>query len=125
MENKQEFRVCVTGGRNFTNRQIVRDALDALDAATKITHLAAGGATGADEEARLWCMVGFTKYKADWLTHGLHAGSIRNAEMLDDFKPDLLVAFPGGVGTADCVQKAIKRGIPVRRYIVTVKYVEE
>ena len=33
--------------------------------------------------------------------------------MLDKGKPDLVVAFPGGIGTADMVAKARGAGIPV------------
>jgi hypothetical protein len=37
---------------------------------------------------------------ADWETHGRAAGPIRNEKMLT-WKPDLVVACPGGDGTAD------------------------
>lgn len=47
--------------------------------------------------------------------YGKSAGPIRNQTMLDDGKPDLVLAFPGGRGTADMVAKAEKHGIPVRR----------
>lgn len=32
-----------------------------------------------------------------------------------DQRADLLIAFPGGAGTADCVRQAEKLGIPVLR----------
>ena len=51
--------------------------------------------------------------KADWDKHGKSAGPIRNARMLG-WKPDVVVAFPGDVGTRDCVSKAKAAGIPVR-----------
>ena len=39
--------------------------------------------------------------------------------MLDEGKPDLVVAFPGGRGTADMIRKAEGAGVPV----VTVPFV--
>ena len=47
---------------------------------------------------------------ADWTKHGKAAGPIRNQKMLDEC-PDLVVAFPGGKGTADMVRRAMKAGI--------------
>jgi ABC-type Fe3+-hydroxamate transport system substrate-binding protein len=35
--------------------------------------------------------------------------------MIEEGKPDLVVAFPGGRGTADMVAKAEAAGIPVQR----------
>lgn len=34
--------------------------------------------------------------------------------MIATFKPDLVVAFPGDSGTANCVEMAHKYGVPVR-----------
>lgn len=43
------------------------------------------------------------------------AGPRRNRRMLASFHADLLVAFPGGKGTRDCVAAAGELGIEVRR----------
>ena len=53
---------------------------------------------------------------ADWNRHGRAAGFIRNEQMLDQQKPDLVVAFWDGQsrGTAHTIAEAAKRGIPVR-----------
>jgi len=45
-------------------------------------------------------------FPADWEKDGLAAGPMRNQRMLDEGKPDLVIAFPGGRGTADMVQRA-------------------
>jgi hypothetical protein len=50
---------------------------------------------------------------ADWNTHGRAAGPIRNQRMLDEVKPELVVAFPGGRGTADMVRRAREAGVNV------------
>jgi predicted polyphosphate/ATP-dependent NAD kinase len=46
------------------------------------------------------------------LTQGKAAGIIRNQRMLDEGKPDLVIAFQGGDGTADMVRRANKSKIP-------------
>ena len=52
-------------------------------------------------------------YMADWEGLGRKAGPIRNQRMLDEGKPDLVVAFPGGRGTADMVRRARSAGLDV------------
>jgi hypothetical protein len=51
---------------------------------------------------------------ADW-SIGRKAGPIRNQRMLDEHAPDLVVAFPGGRGTADMVRRARKSGVEVAK----------
>lgn len=80
------------------------------------TVLINGAAAGADALAVSWALSrGLTieSYAADWKTHGRAAGPIRNQQMLDAGKPELVVAFPGGDGTADMVRKARATGVEV------------
>lgn len=108
-----ERRVLVTGGRAFTDRALVFDTLDSL---VPIAVIIEGGATGADGLARWWAHrrgVPVETYPADWLAHGKAAGPIRNGQMLLHGKPDLVVAFPGGRGTADMVRQAQDAGVAV------------
>ncbi len=75
-----------------------------------------GGAKGADELARSWARINSVPcytYRADWDQYGKAAGSIRNQTMLDDGKPDRVLAFPGGTGTADMVRRAKKANLPI------------
>jgi hypothetical protein len=55
-------------------------------------------------------------FYADWDKHGRAAGPIRNQQMLDEGKPDLVVAFllPQGSGTLDMIRRTEKAGIEVR-----------
>ena len=119
--------VVVTGGRHYRDRKVVDDALDLL--APDI--LVQGDATGADELARNWARrrsVPFLSYPADWFGYGKAAGPHRNTKMLDllvvhlaagrgEIEDKIIVAaFPGGVGTADCIAKAKRRSIDVRAF---------
>lgn len=75
-----------------------------------------GVATGGDtvgHDWATWVGVPTRRFPADWAKHGKSAGSIRNQLMLFDGKPDLVIAFPGGRGTADMVRKARKASIEV------------
>ena len=49
--------------------------------------------------------------RLDWKKYGKKAGPLRNQQMLEEGKPDLVVAFPGGNGTADMVRRAKKANI--------------
>ncbi len=75
-----------------------------------------GLALGADLMAEDWGIryaLNIRRFKADWDTHGKAAGPIRNQQMIDQGKPDLVIAFPGGRGTADMVAKTREAGIDV------------
>ncbi len=75
-----------------------------------------GGATGTDSAAADFATVNFCKleeYPADWKMFGRIAGYIRNKQMLFEGKPDLVVAFPGGKGTAMMVALANSAGVKV------------
>jgi hypothetical protein len=109
------YRVLVAG-----TREGARDAL--LD--TELTRLApdvilCGDCRGVDRLAASGARahgVELVAFPADWLTHGRAAGPIRNQQMLDEGKPDLVVAFPitGSRGTLDMTRRAERAGVAVR-----------
>ena len=103
-------------GRDYTNKAVIRTTMEAwLEAGDSIIH---GGAPGADmlaAEVAQELGIPARAYPADWRKHGRAAGPIRNQLMLDDGKPDIVVAFPGGKGTADMIRRAMGRV-----FIVTV-----
>lgn len=110
--------VLVTGGRAYKKRETVFTALSRVHTSTPITLLVHGGARGADQYAAQWAVangVPVKMYAADWDKYGRPAGTRRNAIMLAEAKPDLLVAFPGGTGTADMVRRAEKAGLRIDR----------
>jgi hypothetical protein len=76
-----------------------------------------GHAYGADQLAEAWAderEVPSMIFPAEWNLRGKAAGPIRNQRMLDEGKPDLVIAFPGGRGTDDMVARAEKAGVPVQ-----------
>lgn len=116
------MRVLVCGGRDYADYPAVKQVLDAIHVKTPITRLIHGDARGADHLAERWArwhFVAFSPYPANWSLHGGSAGRKRNQVMLDDGKPDLVIAFPGGRGTADMVRRAKAAGVPVREIAAT------
>lgn len=112
------MRVLVCGGRAYGDSHRVFQVLDTLHREAGIDVVIEGGARGADALARSWAEHPYgcgsvETYEADWETHGTFAGPARNKRMLEEGKPDLVVAFPGGKGTADMVRKARKAGVEV------------
>jgi YspA, cpYpsA-related SLOG family len=109
------MKVIVCGGRDYPSPSHVFAGLDDLHAERPISELMQGGATGVDQFARDWAIYNGVKRwvcHADWKTHGKAAGPMRNQRMLE-WKPDVVVAFPGGRGTADMVRRARDTGIEV------------
>jgi hypothetical protein len=114
-EKFRGFTVLVTGGRDFADRRWLSEVLTELNARYNFRCLIHGAARGADSLAEEWGLqngVYPKPFPADWQKHGRKAGPIRNAEMLKE-KPDLVIAFPGGKGTADMVKRAKQAGIEV------------
>jgi hypothetical protein len=75
-----------------------------------------GMAPGVDTVAVDWAVCNWCKwheFTADWDKYGRAAGPIRNKQMLLEGKPDLVVAFPGGRGTAGMIKLAKEAGVPV------------
>jgi hypothetical protein len=131
----EEYKVIVCGGRGFgidkAEHQYIQTCLTALfvgfanqtdDPQTWVPpdnlKIITGGAEGVDSAAIDWAVVNwvnFEEVKADWKKYGKAAGPIRNQQMLD-MSPKLVVAFPGGAGTADMIQRAKKKGTLVIQF---------
>lgn len=123
MSDPQRIKVVVTGGRSYEDRKTAYNVLSTLGLADKDEYrmpteieIAHGGARGADTIADDWAVVHWvpvTVFEAEWDRYGKKAGALRNTKMLKEYEPDLVVAFPGGKGTAHCCWQARSMGIPV------------
>ncbi len=113
-------RVLVCGGRSFSDRGLMARTLapyKTIPFTEASEHIIIhGDAPGADTLADQWCDVfGVRKhvFPANWDKEGRAAGPIRNQRMIDEGKPDLVIAFPGGRGTADMIRRANAAKLPV------------
>ena len=112
------MRVLVCGGREFNDYGLLADTLVSLIGQynPEDVTIISGHARGADKLGERFANANECKlliFPADWDKHKKAAGFIRNQQMIDKGKPDLVVAFPGGRGTADMVRRAKKHGIEV------------
>lgn len=111
------MKVLVSGGRKYSNINRLFEYLDELDEEIVISEIIQGGATGADSLAKRWADakgIPTQTFMADWARYGNGAGNIRNQEMLDVAKPDLVVAFPGNEGTKDMVTRSRFEDVEVK-----------
>jgi len=118
------MRVVVFGGRDFCDEHWLKQELCDLvwqrnrfaSVPKQITTLIHGGAPGVDQMAGMFgigCGLKVLEFRADWAKYGKAAGPIRNKQMIDEGKPELGVAFPGGKGTANMIKQLKAAGIPV------------
>jgi hypothetical protein len=109
------IRICVCGGRDFNDKQLVYETLDKFLKIRQDIIIVNGDARGADSLATEWAKERNVKcelFPANWEKHKRAAGPIRNKEMIDS-KLDVLVAFPGGKGTQNMIAQCKKNNVKV------------
>lgn len=133
------MRVLVCGGRRFGDRQDVFRRLDELARDHGPLTVIQSGGIGADEIARDWWATApdetnlitelaswddlsepdaAIRRRADGSEYDALAGPRRNRRMLMH-RPDLVLAFEGGKGTADMVRQARQAGVRVVEVFAT------
>lgn len=114
------YKFLITGGRDYADYNFVAHILNSAKAHFKDNMaICQGGAKGADALAKLWAQrngVPCFQCDSNWNFYGKRAGMLRNQWMLDFFKPDYVLAFPGGRGTAGMVEIAKKANVTVHQY---------
>lgn len=115
------MRVLITGSRDWTNVDAIRQILEAFSAKfikndEKVTLVSGACPTGADALCeQIAEELGWTieRHPADWNTHGKRAGFLRNAEMVKT-NPDYCLAFikNGSKGATMTANLSQKSGIP-------------
>lgn len=103
-------RYLICGGRDWGDYDMLDRCLRNLILNPQRATVIHGGARGVDVMAGAWAKANrvsqIVEVKADWQEHGRAAGPIRNKRMLDEQKPDVVIAFPGGKGTANMLRQA-------------------
>lgn len=109
--------------------------LDGIAAYLNVDVLIEGCAPGADHASELWSEnVGIDvirehlHFPAEWDRYGRSAGPIRNQKMLDEGRPDYVVALHDNLdqsrGTGHMVKIATKAGVPVFHFTTSVMGIE-
>lgn len=103
-------RILVCGGRKYNDYRHLSHFLNQI-AATRFADkfiIIHGGAKGADSLAATWAsqqLKPSAKIEPLWGSDPFAAGLVRN-EMMLLLVPELVIAFPGGSGTRDMIEKA-------------------
>jgi hypothetical protein len=115
-------KILVCGSRDWDDEDIVHRILDSYITEENLT-IIDGMAKGTDTFGYNWANehadydVKSERYPADWETYGKRAGYLRNVQMLEEGKPDLVLAFTDDLvesrGTSMMVQLATDAGVPV------------
>lgn len=116
------MRILITGGRNWKDYAVIHNAIidQTVGLRAEEVTIVHGDARGADTIAGgVARKFGMTEesHPADWNTHHRAAGPIRNQKMVD-LGADYALAFleEGSKGTADCIKRIKKAGIPLTIY---------
>ena len=110
------MRVLVCGSREWNNAELILERLKTVPSGSTLIH---GGCRGADiisSEIGKELGFGVVCFPAKWGEHGRAAGPLRNQRMIDEGKPDLILAFHNDLnsskGTSDMLNRARKHNIP-------------
>jgi hypothetical protein len=108
------MRILVCGDRNYKRMDIIERELKGFPSDTIVIHGEASGADtlGAFVAKRLGMEI--IPFPAKWHIYGRGAGPMRNGQMLDEGKPDLILAFHDDIkdskGTKDMINKGVDAG---------------
>lgn len=114
------MRILVCGSREWTRRDIIETVFDSISREDNIDVVIEGECKGADKISRRICQdrkMKYDPYFAKWNEYGLSAGNIRNTRMLEEGKPDLILAFYTGIenskGTKNMINQGVAAGVDV------------
>jgi YspA, cpYpsA-related SLOG family len=112
-------KVLISGDRTWEAKHIIMQVLQE----TKPKIIVQGGQRGADLLARDCAIklgIESRQYTAQWELYGRAAGPLRNREMIEKEKPEVVLAFHDNIekskGTRNMIMLANNRGIPVHLY---------
>ena len=106
------MKIIICGGREFrlfTEHTLILTRLHQL---FRFTEIVSGRCAGADKDAEDWAKENHLPIKQfipAWVAEGKKAGPLRNEEMAN--YADACIAFPGGKGTADMIDRALAHGL--------------
>lgn len=110
------MRLLIAGGRHLDDAALVTRALDCIHAKTPVSVLIHGGHAFLGVALEDWArdrQLHILRYPANWRVLGKRAEAVRNAFMLADSRPDMVLALPGGRDTQSLVLAAAAEGLPI------------
>ena len=112
------MKAIVCGGRNNSMTNVDFAWLAKQLSCYGIHEIVTGGAYGIDMDAANWAIANefpLKTFPANWEAYGRAAGPQRNRQMAEYIAPDgIVIAFPGGKGTASMIGIALEMGLQVQ-----------
>ncbi|MBK5540799.1 DUF2493 domain-containing protein [Pseudomonas sp. TH05] len=108
------MRILICAGRHYADTHLCRRVLEAFQRMHEVRVLIHGGSQFLGAEIEDWAReigADIVRYPPNWQLHGKHAERLRNAFMLKDSRPDLVIALPGGEDTEELLARAKAQGI--------------
>lgn len=121
---QRDLVVVVVGGRTFVNRVAVWSSLDRAHRHKPIATLIHGGTPGAEELSGEWALrlgLRVEVCRGDWARDEELAVIRRNCRMMEIYKPDGIIIFPGAVDCDDLVARAGAARIAVWQPTVSLR----
>ena len=112
------------GDRNWTDKELIRTVFLALP---KVSVLIEGEARGADilsREVALENGVAVLQFPALWQKYHRAAGPIRNTQMLEEGKPDIVIAFHDNLAESKGTLNMVNQSFHARKIVVKVSHEE-
>lgn len=114
------MRVLICGSREWADGGAIYQKLAQLHDGKNVVIVIEGECRGADvlgRQAAEQLRIPVLAFPAEWKKYGRSAGPIRNAQMLREGKPAVVLAFHDDLahsaGTKDMVERAKKAGLKV------------
>lgn len=110
------MRILICSGRFYADTKTVTQVLDVYASRQNIDVLIHGGHQILGGIIESWAReidVHLIRYPANWARYGKYAELRRNLFMIEDSRPDLVLVFPGGEDTAECIKMAQRAQIKV------------
>lgn len=109
------MRVLVCGSRHWLDKATIKQELETIKNISVVIHGACRGADILAAQVAKELNIPIEEFPADWKLYGLSAGPKRNQQMLDEGKPDYVLAFHENInsskGTKDMISRAAKANI--------------
>lgn len=115
------MRILVCGDRHYNKLNIIERELKKFPSDTIIIH---GTAPGADTLAAFVAdRLGYKviHFDAKWHIYGRGAGPVRNQQMIDEGKPDMILAFHDNIQESRGTKNMINKGVNARKKVILIE----
>jgi hypothetical protein len=115
------MKILITGDRNYRNIEVIEKELNKFPSDTVLIHGTARGADSLAASVAKKLGMKVLPFEPKWHIYGRGAGPIRNQQMLDEGKPDLIIAFHDDIKNSLGTKDMINKGIKARKKVILIE----